>query len=95
MEDGDPPTFRQTAGRAPEKIMFQFFRARLFETVFMPERTTMKINSMEIRVRPGERDKLGGRSTTLKPFFKSKKRYHKLLEEHVEELSELQPALRV
>ena len=32
IEDADPPAFRQPAGRAPEKIMFQFFGARLFET---------------------------------------------------------------
>src|ERR1035437_3108721 len=32
IEDADPPAFRQTAGRTPEKIMFQLFSARLFET---------------------------------------------------------------
>ena len=32
IEDADPPAFRQTAGRAPEKIVFQFLGARLFET---------------------------------------------------------------
>jgi hypothetical protein len=28
----DPPAFRQMAGRAPEKIVFEFFGTRLFET---------------------------------------------------------------
>jgi len=32
IEDADPPTLRQTTGRAPEKIMFHLFGARLFET---------------------------------------------------------------
>jgi hypothetical protein len=32
IEDADPPAFRQTAGRAPEKIVLQFLGARLFET---------------------------------------------------------------
>ena len=32
IEDADPPALRQTPGRAPEKIMFQFLGARLFET---------------------------------------------------------------
>ena len=32
IEDADPPAFRQTAGRAPQKIVLQFLGARLFET---------------------------------------------------------------
>jgi hypothetical protein len=32
IEDADPPAFGKAARRAPEKIMFQFFGARLFET---------------------------------------------------------------
>jgi len=32
IEDADPPAFRQTAGRAPKKIVLQFFSTRLFET---------------------------------------------------------------
>ena len=32
IEDADPPAFRQTAGRAPQKIVFQFLGAGLFET---------------------------------------------------------------
>ena len=31
IEDADPPPFGKPAGRAPEKVVFQFFRARLFE----------------------------------------------------------------
>src|SRR5579884_3033805 len=50
----------------------------------------MKINSKDFRVRPGEKIALGERPTIVKPFFKSKKQYGKLLEEHVEELSSLQ-----
>ena len=50
----------------------------------------MKINSKDFRVRPGEKVKLKEWPTIVKPFCKSKKRYQKLLEEHVEELSALQ-----
>jgi len=41
-------------------------------------------------VRPGAKVKLNQWPTTVKPFCKSKKRYEKLLEEHVEQLSALQ-----
>jgi len=41
-------------------------------------------------VRPGEKVKLGEWPTTVKPICKSKKRYQRLLEEHVAELSSLQ-----
>ncbi len=50
----------------------------------------MKINSTDFQVLTGDEFKLSKRPTTVKPFFKSKKQYHKLLEKHVEELSELQ-----
>ena len=50
----------------------------------------MKINSKDFRVPPGEKITLGKWPTIVNPFFKSKKRYQKLLEEHVEELSSLQ-----
>jgi len=50
----------------------------------------MKINSKDFRVRPGEEVKLREWPTIVKPFCRSKKRYHKMLEEHVEELSSLQ-----
>ena len=32
IEYADPPAFRKHAGRSPEKIVFQFVGARLFET---------------------------------------------------------------
>ncbi len=50
----------------------------------------MKINSKDFRVRPGEKVKLKQWPTMVKPFCKSKKRYQKLLGEHVEQLSTLQ-----
>ena len=50
----------------------------------------MKINSKDFRVRPGEMVKLKEWPTIVKPVCRSKKRYHKLLEEHVEQLSSLQ-----
>jgi len=50
----------------------------------------MKINSRKFHVRPGERVKLREWPTLIRPFCKSKKRYHKLLEEHVAQLSYLQ-----
>ena len=50
----------------------------------------MKINSKDFRVRPGKKVNLREWPTIVKPFCKAKKRYYKLLGEHVEELSELQ-----
>jgi PPK2 family polyphosphate:nucleotide phosphotransferase len=50
----------------------------------------MKIKSKDFRVQPGEKIELKEWPTIVKPFFKSKKRYKKLLKEHVEELSSLQ-----
>jgi PPK2 family polyphosphate:nucleotide phosphotransferase len=50
----------------------------------------MKIHSKDFRVRPGEKVDLRKWTTIVKPFYKSKKQYQKLLEKHVEELSSLQ-----
>ena len=50
----------------------------------------MKINSKEFRVPPGEKVQFSRRPTIVKPLFKSKKEYQKLLGEHAEELSSLQ-----
>jgi PPK2 family polyphosphate:nucleotide phosphotransferase len=50
----------------------------------------MKINSKDFRVRPGEKVKLSEWPTIVTPYFKSKKRYQKFLDEHVEDLSALQ-----
>ena len=51
---------------------------------------TMKINSKDFRVRPGNKVKLGDWPTTVKHFCKSKRAYRKLLEEHVKKLGSLQ-----
>jgi PPK2 family polyphosphate:nucleotide phosphotransferase len=50
----------------------------------------MGIDSKKFRVRPGERVALDDWPTIVKPFFKSKKQYQKLLAEHVAALSALQ-----
>ena len=50
----------------------------------------MKIDSKDFRVRPGKKVKLKEWPTMVKPFCKSKKRYQKLLGEHVEQLTLLQ-----
>lgn len=50
----------------------------------------MKIKSADFQVTPGEEFHLSKCQTKIKPFFKSKKHYHKQLDEGVEELSELQ-----
>jgi len=50
----------------------------------------MKINSKDFRMRPRDKVKLSEWPTIVEPICKSKKKYHKLLEEHVEELSALQ-----
>ncbi len=54
------------------------------------EGTKMKINSKDFRVRPGKKFELKEWPTKVEPFFKSKKQYQKLLEEHVEQLDTLQ-----
>ena len=48
------------------------------------------IRTEEFRVPPGVNVKLKEWPTRVKPIYKSKKRYHKLLEEQVDELSSLQ-----
>jgi PPK2 family polyphosphate:nucleotide phosphotransferase len=50
----------------------------------------MKIHSKDFRVRPGEKVDLRKWPTIVNPFYNSKKRYQKLLEKHIEELSSLQ-----
>ena len=50
----------------------------------------MKINTKDFRVLPGKKVDLREWPTIVKPFCKSKKRYQKLLGEHVEELGSLQ-----
>ena len=50
----------------------------------------MKIDSKDFRVDPGDKIELREWPTIVKPFCKSKKKYQKLLAEHVEELYELQ-----
>ena len=50
----------------------------------------MKIDTKDFRVRPEKKVALKDWPTTVKPFYKSKKQYQKLLEEHVAELSKLQ-----
>ena len=50
----------------------------------------MNINAKDFRVAAGTPVNLNTCPTHVKPVYKSKKQYHKLLEEHVEESSELQ-----
>ena len=50
----------------------------------------MKIDSQDFRVREGDDVDLRKWPTTVKPVYKSKKHYKKLLEEHVAQLSALQ-----
>ncbi len=54
------------------------------------ERTTMKINSKDFRVKPGAKVELKEWPTLAEPAYNSKKSYRKMLEEHVEQLSSLQ-----
>jgi len=49
-----------------------------------------KINPADFQVSPDAGFKLGDRATKVEPFFKSKKHYHKRLDEGIEELSDLQ-----
>ena len=50
----------------------------------------MKIDSKDFRVPPGKAVDLAKWPTHVKPVYGSKKKYHKILEAHVEELSSLQ-----
>jgi PPK2 family polyphosphate:nucleotide phosphotransferase len=50
----------------------------------------MRIKAGDFRVRPGAKVALREWPTRVKPYCKSRKRYHKLLREHVEELGALQ-----
>jgi PPK2 family polyphosphate:nucleotide phosphotransferase len=50
----------------------------------------MKIDISHFRVQAGDRVDLAKWPTQVKPVFKSKKHYHKILEQHVEKLTELQ-----
>src|ERR1035438_789774 len=50
----------------------------------------MKINSKDFRVPPGKAVNLEKSPTHVAPGYKSKKQYHKLIENHVESLSSLQ-----
>ena len=50
----------------------------------------MKITVKDFQVRPGEKVSLEKRPTKIKPYYKSKKQYHKILEGHIEKLSTLQ-----
>jgi len=53
----------------------------------------MKIDSKDFRVQPGEKVKLKKCATRVKPYYKSKEHYQKILGEHIEELSALQSLL--
>lgn len=50
----------------------------------------MKINSKDFRIKEGKKVKLEEWSTQVKPVYRSKKEYNKLLAKQVEELSSLQ-----
>jgi PPK2 family polyphosphate:nucleotide phosphotransferase len=50
----------------------------------------MKINVNDFQVKEGEKVNLKKWPTLVEPVYKSKKKYHKFLEEHEEELSSLQ-----
>jgi PPK2 family polyphosphate:nucleotide phosphotransferase len=56
----------------------------------MTERIEMKINVKDFQVQEGEKVNLEKWPTRVEPVYESKKKYHKLLEKQVEELSSLQ-----
>jgi len=57
------------------------------------ERMNMKINSEDFRVQTGKKVKLKKWPTVVKPVYRSKEQYQKLLAEHVAQLSALQQLL--
>ena len=58
--------------------------------VDMAEGIAMSINSKDFSVSAGDKVELEKWPTSVKPVCKSKKQYHKLLDDHVEALSSLQ-----
>jgi PPK2 family polyphosphate:nucleotide phosphotransferase len=50
----------------------------------------MKINTSDFKIKPGQKIKLKSLPTMVKPYYKSKKNYKKILEENVLQLSDLQ-----
>jgi PPK2 family polyphosphate:nucleotide phosphotransferase len=56
----------------------------------MSEESKTKISSEKFRVRPGDEIKLSEMPTRVEPFYKSKKKYHSILQQHVSELFNLQ-----
>jgi hypothetical protein len=56
----------------------------------MTGKSKITISSEDFRVNPGSEFKLSDRPTDVKPICKSKKQYKRLLDEHVEALSDLQ-----
>jgi PPK2 family polyphosphate:nucleotide phosphotransferase len=50
----------------------------------------VKIHAKQFRVAPGTRVDLDSLPTSVKPYFKSKERYHEILEKHVKALNTLQ-----
>ena len=59
-------------------------------SVDMAQGRTMRINPKGFSVSPGDKVELEKWRTSVKSICKSKKQHHKLLDEHVEELSALQ-----
>ncbi len=59
-------------------------------TVDVTEWRAMRMDSKDFAVSAGDKVELKQWPTRVKPICKSKKKYHKLLDEHVEELSSLQ-----
>jgi len=61
--------------------------------LMLTERVKMKVNSKDFQVQEGEQVKLKKWPTLVKPVYKSKESYNKLLSEQVSELSDLQQLL--
>ena len=61
--------------------------------LMLTERVKMTVNSNDFQVKEGEQVTLKKWPTLVKPFYKSKKSYNKLLAEQVAELSDLQQLL--
>lgn len=61
--------------------------------LMLTERVKMKVNSKDFQVQEGEQVKLKKWPTLVKPVYKSKESYNKLLSKQVSELSDLQQLL--
>src|SRR5579872_4766868 len=92
--DGYMPGFeRRREGRDDQMARSERRTQKTNQRAGRGERIRMKINSKDFRVREGDEVNLKKWPTSIKPVYKSKEQYHKILTEHVAQLSTQQQLL--